>query len=53
MTEIKSDPGLADNTLIAITGDHAYRGYKTSEQEMFLKSAVPLFVCFGRLHRWL
>jgi phosphoglycerol transferase MdoB-like AlkP superfamily enzyme len=44
MTEIKSDPGLADNTLIAITGDHAYRGYKTSEQEMFLKSAVPFYL---------
>ncbi|MBK2126049.1 LTA synthase family protein [Fangia hongkongensis] len=35
---------LAEETVIAITGDHAYRGYKTSDQEMFLKSAVPFYL---------
>ena len=44
VTEIKNDPQLANNTLIAITGDHAYRGYKTAEKDMFLKSAVPFYL---------
>lgn len=44
IADIKKHETLAQNTLIAITGDHAYRGYKTSEQDTFLKSAVPFYL---------
>ena len=38
------DSKLANKTIIAITGDHAFRGYRTNESHQFLKLAVPFYL---------
>lgn len=44
IAQIKANPTLKAQTLIAITGDHAFRGYQVSDKDLFLRHAVPFYL---------